>query len=66
MDELTPELRGEDPPDWSERRHDLRDHERRRILAALSEAGGQKAEAAAALGMSRSTLWRKLRELRID
>jgi two-component system response regulator AtoC len=66
VDELTPELRGEDPPDWSERGHDLRDHERRRILAALGEAEGRKADAAEALGMSRSTLWRKLRELRID
>ncbi|MCB9728078.1 MAG: sigma 54-interacting transcriptional regulator [Deltaproteobacteria bacterium] len=63
--DLTPELRGEDPPDWSERSHPLRDQERRRILDALAAAGGRKSEAAQALGMSRSTLWRKLRELRI-
>jgi two-component system response regulator AtoC len=41
------------------------DRERLRIRAALDDAGGRKGEAAAALGMSRSTLWRKMRELRL-
>ncbi|MFT4978370.1 MAG: transcriptional regulator of acetoin/glycerol metabolism, partial [Myxococcota bacterium] len=37
--------------------------ERDAIVAALRETSGRKAEAAARLGMSRSTLWRKMREL---
>jgi DNA-binding NtrC family response regulator len=36
------------------------DKERERILAALEEAGGNRARAARALGMSRCTLWVKL------
>ncbi len=37
-----------------------------RILAALNKAGGNKAKAARLLGMDRSTLYRKMRELQID
>jgi len=37
-----------------------------RILAALNKAGGNKAKAARVLGMDRSTLYRKVRELQID
>jgi transcriptional regulator of acetoin/glycerol metabolism len=37
-----------------------------RILAALSKTGGNKAKAARILGMDRSTLYRKVRELQID
>jgi DNA-binding NtrC family response regulator len=36
------------------------------IVSALAEAGGNKAEAAAALGISRSTLYRKLRGYGLD
>jgi two-component system response regulator AtoC len=68
--DLTPELRGEPPP------RDLsatmvpapgpaEERERARIVAALQRAGGKKGEAARLLGVDRSTLWRKLRELRI-
>jgi two-component system response regulator AtoC len=61
FEELPPELRGEPPPDGAGHQ-DLASMERQRILAALGETGGRKAKAAAKLGMSRSTLWRKLRE----
>lgn len=39
--------------------------ERAAILEALAQTGGKKGLAADALGMSRSTLWRKMREHRI-
>lgn len=43
--------------------HDLRDTgERDRIAQALLEARYHRAEAAKALGISRTTLWRKMRE----
>jgi len=66
LDELPPELRGEPPPaDPRTSEPDLRDLERDRIVEALRETGGKKAAAARALGMSRSTLWRKMREHRL-
>jgi transcriptional regulator of acetoin/glycerol metabolism len=42
--------------------------ERERLRSALLEAGGNKTRAAAALGTSRVTLWKKLRRfnLRLD
>jgi DNA-binding NtrC family response regulator len=39
------------------------DLERQRIVEALQGAGGRKTEAADLLGMSRSTLWRRMRAL---
>jgi len=60
--ELTPELRGEPPPGDPELVSDV---ERRRIQDALARAGGRKGVAADMLGISRSTLWRKLREHRL-
>ena len=62
LSDLTPELRGEPPPD--EPRSPTH-AERQRIEGALREAGGKKAIAAEKLGMSRSTLWRKMRELKL-
>ena len=63
-EDLTPELRGEGPPGESEPEGHTTTAtlERRRIIRALEEAAGRKGKAAEALGMSRSTLWRKLRE----
>ena len=66
LDELTPELRGEPPP--TSRKSGpttAADVERQRLLDALREAGGKRGRAAELLGMSRSTLWRKLKEHRI-
>lgn len=40
--------------------------ERAKILDALSKTGGKKAEAAALLRMDRTTLWRKLKNYKID
>jgi len=56
--DLTPELRGETLPGISS--GSLADIERARILAALARHHGRKAAAAAELGISRTTLWRKL------
>ena len=42
---------------------DDRDEEVRRIAEAMAAEGGNRAAAARRLGISRSTLWRKLREL---
>lgn len=40
--------------------------ERRRIELALRAAGGSREEAAQALGISRTTLWRKLKEYHLS
>ena len=40
--------------------------QREMILDALKKAGGRKAEAAQILGMSRSTLWRKIKQFNIQ
>jgi len=63
IDDLTPELRGEPPPSAGE--PSPQDKARARILEALQQAEGHKTRAAELLGISRSTLWRKLRELRL-
>jgi transcriptional regulator with PAS, ATPase and Fis domain len=58
VDDLLPELRGE--PAQGVSVASLADAERERILSALARHRGRKGAAAAELGMSRSTLWRKL------
>jgi two-component system response regulator AtoC len=62
LDDLPPELRGVQP---QRRPSDGPDElpDRELIVEALRKTGGRKAEAAALLGTSRSTLWRKMREL---
>ena len=63
LGDLTPELQGDptpgrrDPSQLTEL-----DLERERLLGALREARGRKTEAAELLGISRSTLWRKLKQ----
>jgi two-component system response regulator AtoC len=63
--DLTPELRGELPPHAAEAPTTARSLERDRIVEALRQARNRKAEAATILGMSRSTLWRKMREYQL-
>lgn len=65
LSELPPELRGEPPVDSRRRLESGEWVERTRILEALRAAGGRKGLAARRLGMSRSTLWRKLKEHRL-
>jgi transcriptional regulator of acetoin/glycerol metabolism len=43
----------------------LQQLERERILAALAKHDGRRGAAAAELGMSRTTLWHKLRKFRL-
>jgi len=67
LQQLPPDLRGATPPgprtpSPSPRLEDL---ERERILDALRQSRGRKGEAAKLLGMSRATLWRKIREHRL-
>lgn len=45
---------------------DLQAVERRHLLAALEQAGGNREEAAQALGLSRTTLWRRMRRLGVE
>lgn len=66
VDELPPELRGEPPPVVRSSTNTPEETERLRIVEALSMAGGQKSHAAELLGMSRTTLWRKMREHRME
>lgn len=65
LSELPPELRGEAPVDKRRVPSSAAAIEREQLLDALRRAHGRRAEAAALLGMSRSTLWRKLKEHRL-
>ncbi len=68
VDDLTPELRGEPPPQCAldiAAKPSAGVAERKRLLEALDSSGGHRGKAAALLGMSRTTLWRKLREHRL-
>ncbi len=67
IDELTPELRGEPPPSRRlEENAEREDDERRRIIAALRTTDGHRGQAAERLGISRTTLWRRIKQLGID
>lgn len=64
--ELTGELKGEPPPEeYALRPRSWAQTERQRLLDALTQAEGKKSEAAKILGISRTTLWRRMRELKL-
>jgi len=63
LQDLTPELRGESPPGLED---NVKQRERKRILETLDAVSGSRHEAAEKLGISRATLWRKMREYRLD
>lgn len=62
LKELTPELQGKAPETIDAGSGHWENQEKKAILKAMEEAKGRKGKAAEILGMSRSTLWRKLRE----
>jgi two-component system response regulator AtoC len=71
LKDLTPELRGEavsadlateSATESAAEPVTEQSLERRRLVDALDQAGGKKQEAADRLGISRTTLWRKLKE----
>jgi two-component system response regulator AtoC len=62
LSDLTPELRGEPPPDRRTHAPKAPLAERERLLEAMENTGWHRGKAAEQLGISRTTLWRKLRE----
>ena len=60
-DDLFPERKLVDKPDLAAMRLDA---EQRAIQQAISESGGHMGQAARRLGISRTTLWKKLRAAR--
>lgn len=60
IQDLTPELRGEPPPGEEAEAHPGKSEERERLRSLLDKHKGRKGKAAAELGISRSTFWRRL------
>jgi transcriptional regulator with PAS, ATPase and Fis domain len=66
VDDLTPELRGEAPLDDEPLfEAPVSQRERQRILDVLVKHDGRRAAAAAELGISRTTLWHKLKKYQL-
>ncbi len=64
MSDLPPEIRGSGAPAMAEGKPSRLDRDT--ILQALDRYGGNKAKAARALGVSRQTIYRKIRELGLE
>ncbi len=62
LEDLTPEVRGVPAPIHNSRSPSLKQDEIHTIREALRLSKNKKAKAAEKLGMSRATLWRKIRE----
>ncbi len=62
--DLNPDLKGEAPPD--ERDQPLEPGEKEQLLSLMQKHHGKRLEVAKALGVSRATLWRKLKMHGID
>lgn len=62
LEDLTPEVRGESVPTQISGQPSLRHDEIHAIREAIRVSHNRKSDAAEKLGMSRSTLWRKIRE----
>lgn len=65
FDDLPPELKGESPHESSPRSSSSEESERGQILRALATHRGHRGEAAKELGISRATLWRKMKAHRL-
>jgi len=66
LQELTPELLGHGPVvELVGTKMGVESRERGRILSALDDSAGHRGNAAKNLGISRTTLWRKMRELNL-
>ncbi len=60
------QIRNVAPPFPTSRIASLEEFERERVLRALHESSGKRGDAARLLGMSRSTLWRRLKALGLE
>jgi two-component system response regulator AtoC len=66
LDELPPELRGLPPPRTRGSSNlSPEEADKERIMEALRTSKGSKSHAAELLGISRTTLWRRMRELKL-
>lgn len=61
LDDLPEEIRGKEAQAGKRRPSSLK-QEKEAIVQALREAGGNRSQAARALGINRTTLWRKLKQ----
>jgi two-component system response regulator HydG len=64
--ELPPEVRSRTSDNSTDDTLDLAEHERKLIRRALDRFGGNRKLAAKALNISTVTLWRRMKEYRLD